>query len=360
MNINEIYNYSKGLKKIFDKGTSSQFIFFVTNRCNSRCKTCFNWKKKDFEDELTLTEIKKISEGMGEIIWFFISGGEPFLRDDLSLICHTFYKNNHFKNLIIPTNGILVSKIVKETEKILKLCPNSKVTIQLSIDGIGEDHDNIRGIEGNFHKIVVLVEKLKALKKKYKNLAIVANVVFCSFNQNKIKEIYDYIYNNFKVDNIAVSLVRGDPREVRSKDIDILKYEEIHRHIRNTKRFNQYKTLISFLITKKEDFMVDCFIKTYNDQKMRIPCLAGIQTAVLFPNGDLFPCELLDTKIGNLRRSGYDFFKIWDSKEARRIRTKIKNMRCFCTQECVYTSNVFLNPKVWPKFLKYIITQRIK
>lgn len=351
--------YATGLTKIFDRQTPAQLIFFVTNRCNSRCSHCFYWRElnKKPKDELNLEEIEKISKSMGRIFWLFISGGEPFLRNDLPEICQIFYQNNKVNSIVIPTNGILVEKIVKDVGKICQGCPEAKVVLQISVDEIAERHDRIRGVPGNFTKIEKLVPKLKKLQAKYRNLAIQANIVFCKYNQDRIIKIYDYVYREFGIDNICISLIRGEPKEIGAKEVDLKKYWQAHKHIRKTRRFAQYTPLLSHLITKKEDMQVEVFLSSFRQKKAIIPCLASRQSVVLYPNGDLVLCELRPEKYGNLRDVGYTFSKLWQSQKAREFKEKVKN--CYCTQECVYTVNVFLNPFVWPKFLKYLTLGKI-
>jgi molybdenum cofactor biosynthesis enzyme MoaA len=98
-----------------------QVIFDVTFRCNSRCRTCFNWKNTDSvkKKELSLAEIEKISKSMPKFIWFLASGGEPFLREDLPEICEIFYRNSGVKHFSIPTNSLLPAVIKNNLEKIL-------------------------------------------------------------------------------------------------------------------------------------------------------------------------------------------------------------------------------------------------
>lgn len=357
--IKETLKYATGLAKIWDKNTPAEFIFFVTNRCNSHCHHCFYWQElnQKIKEELSLGEIKKISRSMGRIFWFFLSGGEPFLRNDLVEICQTFYQNNQPKSIIIPTNGILVEKIIKDVEKIAESCSQAKIVIQVSIDEIGVRHDQIRGFPGNFAKIEELIPKLKSLKAKYKNLAIQANIVFCKYNQERIIEIYDYIYNNFRIDNICISLVRGEPKEVGAKDVDLEKYWQAHQHLRQTRRFAHYTPILSFLITKKEDMQVEVFLKSFKEKKAVIPCLATRQTVVLYPNGNLAVCELRPEKYGNLREVNYDFSRLWNSSQAQKLQELVAG--CFCTQECVYTVNIFLNTRVWSMFLKYLVSGKI-
>ena len=64
-------------------------------------------------------------------------------------------------------------------------------------------------------------------------------------------------------------------------------------------------------------------------------------------NGDTYPCELLtDRRLGNVRDVGYDFKKIWFSKEADEARAFIRDSKCFCTYECFLTVNILFNPRM--------------
>lgn len=352
--IKETIKYGTGLLKIFDAKTPAQLVFFVTNKCNSRCRHCFYWQSLDNkESELSLEEIKKISSSMGNLIWLNLSGGEPFCRKDLIQICAAFYNNNKPKTIVIPTNGILIKKIINDTAKICQQCPKAKVVIQISIDGLKEKHDYIRGVSGNFSKIEILITQLKKLKQLYPNLAIQANIVYCNYNKNQILNIHEYLTQKHQLDNICLSLIRGQPKEVGAGKIDINHYYQTQQKIKDYKRFKQYSPLLSYLITKKEDMQVDMFIKNHRTNKALIPCLAATHSVVLYPNGDLALCESRPEKYGNLRQANYDFFKLWHQAKRRVYKNKIKG--CYCTNECWYTPAVFLNPRVWPKFAWYLI-----
>lgn len=82
-------------------------FLFVTGRCNAKCAMCFYAQEMDKKQpDLTFDEIKKISETAGQFNRLWISGGEPTLREDLPEILELFYKNNHIKDVNIPTNGL--------------------------------------------------------------------------------------------------------------------------------------------------------------------------------------------------------------------------------------------------------------
>ncbi|GAI16765.1 unnamed protein product [marine sediment metagenome] len=104
---------------------------------------CFNWKSIDNaknKKELTLDEIKKISMKFPNLIYLTISGGEPFLRDDLSEIVGSFIENNNTQFVSIPTNGFFTERVISVSERLFKRYPWVSFRIGLSIDGIGKKH----------------------------------------------------------------------------------------------------------------------------------------------------------------------------------------------------------------------------
>ncbi len=134
----------------------------ATYHCNSRCKTCNVWKKK--VDELSLEEFDKIFKNIGhQPYWFTISGGEPFLRNDIVDICNSIYDNCKPGIINIPTNGILYQKIPKMVEEIVETCPNTKIIINISLDGIMEEHDGIRCVKNNYEKTINTYTALRQL-----------------------------------------------------------------------------------------------------------------------------------------------------------------------------------------------------
>ncbi|NTV23536.1 MAG: radical SAM protein, partial [Nanoarchaeota archaeon] len=113
-------------------------ILHNTFICNAKCGHCFNWdnlNKHKPEEELSLEEFEKISKSFDKKLRFLnLSGGEPFLRKDISEMCHHFVKNNPgLVSISIPTNGLLPKKIREETEKICDKCKTS-ISINLSLD----------------------------------------------------------------------------------------------------------------------------------------------------------------------------------------------------------------------------------
>src|SRR5947207_13353511 len=86
-------------------------ILFVTSRCNSFCRTCFYHEELNQPGDLTFAQIEKVSRTMPTITDLWLSGGEPTLRHDASQIIDMFVRKNGVRRLIIPTNGLVKSRV---------------------------------------------------------------------------------------------------------------------------------------------------------------------------------------------------------------------------------------------------------
>lgn len=340
-------NYIRSLryaKRLFwNFGTPLYLIFFITSRCNLKCKHCFFWKELNREENaLTLEEIEKISKQMDNLPYLRITGGEPSLRSDFADIAEIFYRNNKLLNLGLNTNGFLTDRIIIGVKQILESCPDLNVDVCVSIDDIGNRHDEHRGVQGTYDKAVMTLKELNKLTIRYPRLKSVIGVDINKSNQGRIKEIYEEIVK-LNVSYICDTIIRGDARDSSVKDVDIGKYKKFTELVRN---YNKQRTHQAYIdINAKDEFIAETVVKIKTENKWPgFNCTAGINAGVLYSNGDLFPCELLNKKIGNIRDYNYDFRKIWKSEENKKIRKYIKENKCFCTHENFLTASIFSSP----------------
>ena len=125
----------------------------VTYRCNARCTMCNRYQQPSKpEEEMKIDTIKKLPQ----MYFTNITGGEPFIREDLPEIVEELYKKSD--RIVISTNGFY-------TDRIIKLCERfPKVGIRISIEGLEETNNKIRGIEDGFHKGYTTLQKLAQMK----------------------------------------------------------------------------------------------------------------------------------------------------------------------------------------------------
>ncbi len=334
---------------LFSKGNPLQLIFFITSKCNLKCKHCFYKKNlNSTKNELDIKEIEKISQHTGRLLWFSITGGEPFLREDITQIAEVFYRNNKFKILTICTNGLLCEMIIKAVSEICKKCPKAQVIVYVSVDGLAVTHNRIRGDADGFEKTIKTIRELKKLKKHFKNFNV-ATVTTCSQeNQTEMKDLALFIKNEIKPDNMTINLVREKKQNNISEKINLKYYFdfiEVQEKAWREKELNYFKFFGSSLLKRKEYLQKRVLAAVVKKNKWVLPCLAGNISCVMDEIGDLYPCEILDEKIGSLKDANYNFKRLWHSARANEIRALIKNTKCYCTYECAITTNILFSFK---------------
>ena len=329
-------------------------IFYVTNRCNFRCNFCFYRDEIDKglkPEELTVSDIEKMAKNIGPLIQLSLTGGEPFLRKEFLQIAEILIMNTSPLYVTVPTNGSLSERIYEFYEYLLPKYKETYFRLVLSIEGIGEEHDQLRDVKGSFEKIKKSFELLYPLKKKYKNLVIDSNSVFTTNSQDSLLNTVKYLKNNFDFDNISVTYARGKIPDERLKNVVKEKYVEINDYIEKLER-NKEGRIFSSVWRGINAITRDNIIKVGFDNKFVNPCVAGKKIIVISETGDVHPCEILDEKLGNLKSENFDLKRILRSEKTKKLTKWIKDSKCKCTFECAASASVVWNPSNYFKIIK--------
>ena len=341
-------------KSFFDKRQVSYLILYVTNRCNFRCDFCFyhaEVEKGRKVNELTLDEIEKISENIGPIIQITLTGGEPFLRDGLGEITDCFIKNNFVKYITIPTNASLTSRIIDYLEKVLPKYPDTYFRIPFSIDGIDDVHDENRSFPGSYKKIIESYTAVSSLRKAYHNLVLDSNTVFTSNLQDTILETVKTLYRDFDFDNISVTYVRGDIKDERLKKMSFQKYLELNDYLENLTRKKEGRLLYPVWRAVR-DISRQYLVRTVVDNEFITPCTAGRKLLVITETGEVYPCEILNRGMGNVRDYDFNVKKLLALPENKKLLRWIEDSKCKCTFECALAANVLWGKSSYIKLLE--------
>lgn len=332
-------------KLLWKKNSMPVYVtFFVTNKCNLKCQHCFySAELNQPKQELTLDEIKKMSESMDKFLVLLYSGGEPFLRRDLAEITYQFYRQNDIQYLSIPTNGLLLKNMEEMICKICESCSKLATIINFSIDGLEKTHDAIRGVSNAFNNTINSFKHIFPLKQRYANLSLGFTITLNALNQDEIPELYEYL-KTLNPDSIGVNLVRGTPKNPLVKNINLDNYSKIIHKIQDDLMKGVLPGHSPFLMELSK-YKYDIINKISRENKYVSPCYASKIACVIYPEGDVYPCELLNTKIGNIRDYDFDFRKLWMSEKNKGISDWIIKSKCFCTHECNVGCNVTFNLK---------------
>jgi MoaA/NifB/PqqE/SkfB family radical SAM enzyme len=335
----------------------------VTNMCNSRCQSCDIWKiypaeKERLAEELNIEEIEKIFRSVGEVYFFNISGGEPFLRKDLIDIVRLACMHLKPSVVHIPTNALSPQKIAAVTEEMLigmrTWSPGTKLTLKPSFDGVGEFHDWVRGIPGNYAKLVQTLGLLRELRQKYDHLRVGVGTVISTMNLERLPEIIEEA-SKFGVDTY-ISEVAEERREMRNVGTGITPDHEaygrgISAFREETERRLEDATGLELLTQAMRHHYYEITTEWLKERKQVIPCYAGISNAHISAYGELWPCAILaDSKsLGNLKQHGYDFWSVWHSRQAQTVRAGIKRGECDCPLANQAYANILLSPSSMAK-----------
>src|SRR5947207_14229148 len=94
------------------------------------------------------------------------SGVEPPRRHEYSQIIDLFVRNNGVRRLIIPTNGLVKSRVYDIVDRALASHASLDLYLNIALDGQGETHDRIRGVPGHWQKKLDCIDELYPLKEK--------------------------------------------------------------------------------------------------------------------------------------------------------------------------------------------------
>lgn len=298
-------------------------------KCNSRCLTCNIWMKR--EDELNMEEWDRVLASLGRApYWFTISGGEPFMFPGIVELAQLVYDHCRPGIINIPTNSLLGS-IPDKVERIASTCPESQLIINLSLDGVGEKHDFIRGVPGNFEKFEERLRQLLELRESLPNLTVGIHSVVSVFSVGHLDELIAYADQSGadqfiteiaepRVELDTVGLPITPAREEYNEAIDrLIAYVESKQYkgvARITEAFRvEYYKLVKRIL-EEEDQVIDCY--------------AGWASAQIYADGTVWPCCVRADNLGNLRDHNYDFKEIWFGEKIREVRRSIAAKECYC------------------------------
>ena len=296
----------------------------VTYRCNARCNMCNRYKKPSLpEEEISLDTIKKLPP----MYFTNITGGEPFIRTDLKDIVRELYKKSD--RIVISTNGFF-------TDRILDLCKEfPQIGIRISIEGLEETNNKIRGLEDGFNRGYTTLKKLVEMGMKDVGFGMTVP----DANAKDLVALYN-LSNELNMEFATASL-HNSFYFVEAKNI-------IHDRPMVAKEF---ESLINELLKSKSPkkwfraYFNHGLINYIYGQKRLLPCDMAFDTFFIDPYGDVMPCNGTKDKeiMGNINEAS-SWEELWNSPQAESVRKKV---RC-CDRNC------WMIGSVSPAMHKYI------
>ena len=329
-------------------------ILYVTNRCNFRCDFCFyadEIDKGSKPDEMTLEEITELAKRTGPLLQLSMTGGEPFLRKDFADVASVLIKHTRARFVTIPTNGSLTDRMVAFFERILPEFPDTYFRLVYSIEGIGSDHDDSRSMPGSYDKIRESFAALKGFRERFSNLVIDSNSVFTTNTENTLVDTLKHLSEEFEFDNLSVTYARGQIRDPELKCNSEDNYIKVNEFLESLIRTKEKRFLYP-VWRGVRDVSREALIRTEFHDEFVSTCVAGRKLVVVSETGEVFPCEILDKSMGNLRDYDFDLHQLMSDQKTKELANWIVESKCKCTFECALAANVVWNFSNYPKLIK--------
>lgn len=322
--------------------------FVVTDRCNSRCKTC-NIGERYLADpsvadgELTLEEYRRLFASIGPIEWVTLSGGEPFMRPDFPELAVALARACRPRVINVPTNGTFLHAAVEGVRRMLAGFGETGLVINVSVDGVGRAHDLVRGFDGNFDRLVELVARLRELRDP--RLTVGCNTVLSAFNIDAVETTVDWVLDELRPDSYVVELAQIRP-EYHNAGVELSPaaaeaHAALERAVARLERAPR-RGVAGLVKAFRGEYYRDALARLTRPRTHR--CFSAFATCAVMPHGDVVSNTQRADPMGNVRDYGLDFGALWRGPEARRARDVVRAGPCDCELSNVSYPNALLHP----------------
>jgi sulfatase maturation enzyme AslB (radical SAM superfamily) len=327
-------------------------IYNCTWVCDAKCTMCNNWKWGDRKSDMTLEQLEPVMDSpfWGAVENLNISGGEPTTRLDLPEMVEMFQRRlPRLRKIGINTTGLTPARAIPMLTKIVKFCAAKDllISIRVSLDGIGDVHNQVRAVKNGFDKASQTIEAMQKLAAEHQNFQFgIASTIFA-------KNLED-------AENILTW--------ARTKNLDIvfnmLRFTDAMLHngaLKETIGFQDREETFMrkfFLDRVKEESVLSGQAFMYlhyadmiaNGYHRTMPCPFQSQGLLLNPNGDLHYCEN-SQKIGNVLDDSAE--SLYYKAENLAHRQQIKDETCpTCLSPCQVNVGAMKQFFPYARFLK--------
>jgi MoaA/NifB/PqqE/SkfB family radical SAM enzyme len=332
-------------------------FLFVTSRCNSLCRTCFYFDSLNSRDDMTMDQIRRLSETAPPFRKLWISGGEPFLRPELGEIIPMFARNNGIRNVNLPTNGLLPERIFAAVDRMLADTGDEvAIDLNFSLDGLANTHDAIRGVPNNFVRTLETIREAERRYSGVRRLRRNVATVITRDNYHEVLRLGLELAGEGRISGQYFEAVRGHTPDPSVKDLTRDQLAELHRRLMPLHRHYARRLFAHLPLGARQ--VAEMFylgnLRLHFDLHERcfdaprpwpMPCTAGATTLVVDHNGRFRACEMRQP-VGDLADHGYDVGAALRSEAMRAEVEAIPTANCWCTHSCFIHESSKFSPRV--------------
>jgi len=302
-------------------------VLAITYNCNSKCRMCNIWKKSGQFEEMPADLIFSLPRNINEIN---ITGGEPFLHTKIEEIVLNIKNHLPKARIIISTNGFATQLITEKIKKIIAI--NSNIGVAISIDGIGEEHEKIRGVQGGYEKVLQTINNLKSLGLKYIKIGFTLG----NYNTGELKKVYE-LASKLNTE-FSLAVLHSSENFFNKENIFIY-----NKEIEETLNWLIKKELSSWNLKKWARAYFAYGAKYFlKNNKRIIPDYSGENNIFIDPKGNIYSSDVSENIIGKIDNQNFYLEK---------TSLNIKNSWMICTARSAMK-------KHWFKVGKWIINNK--
>jgi radical SAM protein with 4Fe4S-binding SPASM domain len=301
----------------------------VTYSCNARCQMCNIWKNP----QTAILQAKEYAKLPTSLTTINITGGEPFLRADLVEVVRTIDSILPRCRIVFSTNGMMTEVIVKKLEQIRAF--HSRVGVGVSIDGVASTHDTIRGVPDIFNHAIATVQKLK--EAGFDDLRIAMTLQ--ESNVHEVGQVFELSCDL----GVEFTMTLAHDSDLYFKKSDNVSSELLEAVA---------KELPSILLRQLRSRSAKDWVRAYHTKGIMDPehrrqltsnCEAGRRYFFMSPDGDVYPCNVLSHKIGNLS-SAATWDDLFTDGAEERVRDVVRSCKKDCWMICNARSLIIAHP----------------
>jgi MoaA/NifB/PqqE/SkfB family radical SAM enzyme len=268
-------------------------IYNCTFVCDARCTMCNNWTRGNRKEDMTLAQIDQVFDHQfwGAIENLNISGGEPTTRNDLPEMVEMFQRRlPRLRKIGINTTGLTPQRAIPMLTRIARFCAEHELlfSARVSLDGIGDVHNQVRDVKRGFDKAVQTIEAMQKLAAELPNFQFgIASTIFATNLQDaenilawSREKKLDVVFNMLRfTDNMLGNRNLEEKIGFREREEEFMRRFFLERVQEESVLSGQ-----AFMYLHYADMIANGYIRT-------MPCPFKTQGLLLNPNGALFYCE---------------------------------------------------------------------
>jgi MoaA/NifB/PqqE/SkfB family radical SAM enzyme len=311
-------------------------VVAVNGVCNARCRMCSIWETEE-APRLDLAVIESLPRTLRDLN---LSGGEPFLRQDLIALARAARQRLPRARIVVSSNGFLTERVLRAAATWQR--ERLRIGIAVSVDGIGPMHDRVRGVPGAFRKVLATLRGLRALRYRQRKVA------FTVTRENAAHLAAVHRLATRAGAEFSCTLAQDSPHyfQVQGQADHRAEAPLLAEQVARVARAD-----LSAWSPRRwaRAYYLSLLLETARSGQRPLPCRAGRDFFYVDWTGSLYPCNVLPIRVGRVA-NGTSALDLLSSAQARQSLEPVDSCRR-CWMVC--TARTALR-RSWPQAVRWI------